>query len=72
MIPHFRVDRAALADEYAGYDGPRGPKCEPINCPDCGRFSAESWSTELTSTENGWWQEWGGVCKVHGRWSDGT
>lgn len=42
-----------------------------LNCPDCGRFCSESWSRHW-STQDGTIYGWGGVCKVHGEWRDGT
>lgn len=43
-----------------------------VNCPDCGRFSAQPWGVDHVSIDKGPWFEWGGVCPVHGRWSDST
>lgn len=47
-----------------------GHHCRPLACPDCGRYSGHSWTTELHWTENGISQQWGGTCKTHGAWSD--
>lgn len=47
-----------------------GEHCEPLKCPECGRYSGHSWSTSGESTENGWNQYWGGTCRTHGEWSD--
>lgn len=59
-------------DLYYAADPDRvlGPSCAPLKCPVCGRFSAESWTTPGQSTPSGFWQEWGGVCRRHGRWAD--
>ena len=48
-----------------------GRQYAPINCPDCGRFSAHSWSWS-TYGPDGYYASWGGTCKTHGRWSDST
>ena len=42
-----------------------------INCPDCGRLSAHSWTWE-GYTQDGYFSEWGGTCSLHGHWRDGT
>lgn len=47
-----------------------GEHCKPNNCPDCGRYSGHSWDTGGFSTQNGWNQYWGGICIIHGEWSD--
>jgi hypothetical protein len=44
--------------------------CKPLNCPECGRFSADSWDTGWFGTQNGMDQRWGGECSEHGIWSD--
>lgn len=36
-----------------------------LRCPDCGRFSASPWQSKWE-----YWS-WGGICKVHGEWTDG-
>ncbi|AOY72068.1 hypothetical protein ARZXY2_2538 [Arthrobacter sp. ZXY-2] len=47
-----------------------GEHCAPLHCPDCGRFSRHSWTTEYHYTENDGNQYWGGECVRHGEWSD--
>lgn len=47
-----------------------GEHCEPIACPECGKFSRDSWDTGPHFNENGFQQQWGGICKTHGEWSD--
>lgn len=47
-----------------------GAPCAPLNCPDCGQFSSESWDTGERPSDSGTWREWGGRCKVHGHWCD--
>jgi len=47
-----------------------GEHCQPLHCPDCGRYSRHSWDTGGFSTQNGWNQHWGGICIKHGPWSD--
>lgn len=47
-----------------------GVHCAPLNCPDCGRFSAHSWDTGGLGTQNGWNQHWGGTCRECGEWSN--
>lgn len=42
-----------------------------IKCPDCGRFSKESWE-DMFGTQNGNIYEWGGTCSTHGEWRDST
>jgi hypothetical protein len=59
-------------DYAADEDRILGSPCKPLKCPACGRFSSQSWDTGWTPDENGGWQEWGGVCSTHGRWSDST
>ena len=41
-----------------------------VQCPDCGRFSAHGWDTGWYYTQNGGQQDWGGICKEHGHWSE--
>lgn len=48
-----------------------GSHVSGVQCPDCGLFSSHGWEWD-TSSENGWGQAWGGVCKTHGEWSDST
>ncbi|WP_315107031.1 hypothetical protein [uncultured Microbacterium sp.] len=40
-------------------------------CPECYRFSAHPWETTF-GTQNGTMWAWGGVCKVHGAWTEST
>lgn len=47
-----------------------GVHCPPNRCPDCGRFSRHSWDTGGYSTQNGWNQDWGGICGQCGEWSE--
>jgi hypothetical protein len=47
-----------------------GRHCKPNNCPDCGRFCSDSWTTGYYYTQNGGNEDWGGHCKVHGEWSE--
>lgn len=47
-----------------------GHASRPLNCPDCGRLSAHSWATVGGYGPDGWDQQWGGICKTHGHWSD--
>lgn len=47
-----------------------GDHTRPLNCPDCGRFSAHSWQTRWFYTQNGGQQSWGGTCARHGEWSE--
>ena len=42
----------------------------PNNCPDCGRFSRDSWETRWYYTADGAYQRWGGVCRAHGVWEE--
>lgn len=44
----------------------------PNNCPDCGRFSKDSWQDLGVGTQNGTYDHWGGVCSVHGIWSESS
>lgn len=46
-----------------------GHHCKPWNCPDCGRFMSDSW-VEAGGGQNGWNEYYGGICAVHGEWSD--
>lgn len=40
-------------------------------CPDCQLFSAYPWQ-KVFGTQNGTIYAWGGVCKTHGAWRDGS
>lgn len=42
-----------------------------LNCPECGKFSRDSWS-ETYGTQNGTIYECGGICPTHGDWRDST
>ena len=47
-----------------------GSHARGIQCPDCGRFCSHGWDTGWYYTQNGAQQDWGGVCKTHGDWSE--
>lgn len=47
-----------------------GRPSRALNCPDCGRLSAHSWITKPYYGPDGFDQQWGGTCKVHGEWSE--
>ena len=47
-----------------------GRHTPPIACTECGRFSSHSWDTGWFYTDNGGQQYWGGVCSLHGEWSE--
>ena len=40
-------------------------------CPDCHRFSAHPWEQSF-GTQNGTTYAWGGVCRRHGPWREGS
>lgn len=40
-------------------------------CPKCNRFSRHPWE-KIFGTQDGTVYVWGGVCKVHGPWSEST
>lgn len=42
-----------------------------LHCPDCGRFSRDSWE-QTHGTQNGTIYEWGGICIKHGEWMEST
>ena len=42
----------------------------PCKCIECGRFSSHSWDTGWFYTPDGAQQHWGGICKIHGEWSE--
>lgn len=47
-----------------------GVHVRAYNCPDCGRFCSDSWLQRDAGGQNGWNEYYGGVCAVHGEWSD--
>jgi hypothetical protein len=47
-----------------------GEHVRAIPCPECGKFSSHSWSTEWLYSPSGDNQYWGGTCKEHGSWME--
>jgi hypothetical protein len=56
------------ARETPGRDHPW--RCARVQCPTCGRFASQGWDSGDLYTEDGWNQRWGGVCSVHGEFSE--
>lgn len=49
----------------------RWPAKGAARCPECNLFSAYPWEQEF-GTQNGTQYVWGGVCKTHGAWREGS